>query len=231
MAFSKEDLYRRFKIAFLFRERLIGGIPKTADTELMTGWLKGQGVDEEAAIAEIAERTAQEMAEQAEEAAASTIRAGWSGFKMRGGRPVVEARQLKALLKEVANVSGDTRRYLGLKNLFQHGLYVRPKYIPLQLPEESEEEGTPAFTERVVHTFRGSSIKRADYVMRPTIEFEVGVIASNPIVTRQKIRKAGDLLFDALLLKLFLLGEEDGLGAWRTQGEGKFDLVEFERIG
>lgn len=226
MEFSKDDLYRRFNVAFLFRERLIGGIPKTADTELMTGWLKGQGVDEEA-IAEIAEATAAEMAEQAERAAVETIRAGWSGFKMRDGRPVVEARQIKALLKEVANVSGDTRRYLGLKNLFQHGLHVRPQYIPLQVPGEEEPL---AFTERVVHTFRGSSIKRADYVIRPQIGFTVGVIASNPIVARQKIRKAGDLLFDALLLKLFLLGEEDGLGAWRTQGEGKFELIEFARI-
>jgi len=25
-------------------------------------------------------------------------------------------------------------------------------------------------------------------------------------------------------------GQEDGLGGWRTQGEGKFHLLEFERI-
>ena len=212
--------WRVYDVTLKFRERVMAGIPRTGDTGILEGWLKGQGVEEAEDRAAIAQETAQEIADQVEE----VIEKNSSMFKVYNGSLVLEARQIKALLKEMASVSGFNSDYRGLKNLLQHGLFVKPHYIPLGVEEES------GALERTVHTFRGSAIKRADYVETPEVSFQVWALPTNPVVRRQRRKKEGDLLFDEMLEQLFLWGQENGLGAWRTQGEGQYDLVNFKLV-
>lgn len=237
-------MYTKYHVTIQFNERIIGGIPKTSDKKLIDDWLKGQGVTDAKARAEIADQTAEEMAEQEEQEIEAQTTKAWSGFKFRDGVPVIEERQIKAMLKEVASNAGFTTTFRrpSLRQLLQHAVFTDPQYIPL-LGKPVEIQESTGFTERVVHTWRGSAIKRADFVEGPVIDFVIEVFSNNELVrSRWDDRKEtimrnhgiprarGMTFFDTLLKTLFIMGEKVGLGAWRTQGEGKFKVVEFERL-
>jgi len=234
-------MYTKYQVVLRFEERVIGGIPKTSDQELLDKWLKGQGVTDEQARAEIVEQTVEEMADQDLE---EQVQKAWSGFKLKDGVPVIEERQIKALLKEVASIAGfsTTLRRPSLRQLLQHGVFTEPKYIPL-LARPADIQDSTGYTERVVHTWRGSAIKRADFVESPEIQFQILVFSNNDLVrsrwdngkkalmTRHGLPPEPNMtFFDTLLKTLLVMGQQIGLGAWRTQGEGKFKLVKFERV-
>lgn len=226
------ELYYRHRAVIQVRERLIGGIPLTGDVTIITAWLKSKGLDL-AAIEEIAEETAAEMAEQETEEPTSGFKKTVDGFVC------LEARCVNAMLREVATSAAYTGFFRGpsrpsLKQGLQHAVSIKPQRISLGVKDPSSTEVKP------IHTFRGSAIKRANFVDQPRLVFESWIIKTNRLVTMKwggktpaekflDNRRKGFTVWDQILFNLIIYGQELGLGAWRTQYEGKFDLVSFDR--
>jgi hypothetical protein len=198
------EAYHVYRVLLQFRDQLHGGIPRSP--ELIKGWLEARG------MSDAAKRTEQELGDQLLE----KEERAWNGFKSVNGSLVIEARQVEACLKECASVSGMTQRKekRGLKQILQHGLFVAPPFIPLgkTLPDGCEERAVHAMTRQGPRT----ALKRTDYVDKPRIEFTIKVLPR--------------ILTDADLAELLALAQENGIGANRSQGAGKCDIVECERI-
>lgn len=220
-------LYYRLRAAIQIRENIVGGIPRTGDVSAIEAWLKNQGLDFEA-VAEIAQTTADEMRVQATEEQTS-------GFKLtEDGELCIEARNVNAMLKEVARAAGYTTHFPNpsLKQALQHSVHIKPQRISLGVSQPTDTFVKP------IHVPHGSAIKRADYVVRPTIEFEIWCLKTNRMVRRNwsekdenylAMRFKGFSLWDQVIFNLLSMGEEVGIGAWRTQYEGKYDFLQLER--
>lgn len=151
----------------------------------------------------------------------------WTTFKRDDDGVYVEARQIEALLKETMDTLdiNKGKGSVARKQTMQHGLFVKPKKIHLMRDGESIEE-PDGYEERPIHVmgFRGprTALTREDYVENAEIEFEVWVVIPN---NRENphIRKGH-------LEDMLELGQENGLGASRTQGYGKYDLDLFEEL-
>lgn len=213
-----------YAVSLSFRERIVGGIPTlpTRDANGYAGWLKGQGL-EAADIAELAPKLADDpdMPEEAE-----PVEATATGFRRTpDGEAYIEARQVKAMLKEAAQRLGIVKRVRGSKQVLQHDLHVRgedgTQMILLNpAPVEVKRESRPIS----VITIKGprTSLKEFEYVEAPTLDFHVYLLADG----------IGDGLIDEAKLRDMLeLGQDLGLGADRSQGEGTFDVLEIEYLG
>lgn len=220
------QFHHRLRARIRLRENLIGGIPRTGDISIIEAWLKNQGLDFEA-IAEIAQSTAEEMKAQAAEEQTS-------GFKRIDDDVLcLEARCVNAMLKEVATAAGYTTHFPNpsLKQTLQHSTHVKPQRIPLGV---SKPDGTFS---KPIHVFHGSAIKRADYVVEPTLTFEIWCLKTNRLVKKRwsekdesflELRFKGFTMWEQIVFNLLAMGQEVGIGAWRTQYEGKFDLLYLE---
>jgi hypothetical protein len=193
-----------YTVTIKLRDKLVGGWPKNPEVE--KALLKARGLEDlipALSIPADAEGQAKLQAEQIEKS--------WIGFKTNGTGPYLEARNIKAMLKEGANI---IKAMLGQKNLkakLAERVFVEPHEIPL--PEVS---GTDR---RMVHamTMQGprSSMKLFDYIDRPTLEFRLKVL-NDGIFTPDLLRDILDYC------------QENGLGADRSQGFGQFDVVSFD---
>lgn len=204
-----KDLFHKFRATLVFRDRINGGIPKSKD--LIRKWQEAIG-----GTPDQAEKTIEEMGNELEE----KIESCWNGFKSDPKIGLyVEARQVKAMLKESANVTGVTTKIKGARNFITNGIFIKPYKIPLGVTKPTE------FEESVCHisgpTGKRSAINRTDYVQEPTLQIEVWVL--NRFDEK-------DVVPDEVLRMLFDHGQESGLGARRSQGFGQFDLTEWEAI-
>ena len=130
-------------------------------------------------------------------------------------------RNIKAMLKECAQVLGFNKKLRGLKQVNQHGLFVKGQLETDRVYLEDPETGeymTAVSGELVspVHAWTGSSIKRTEYVQRPILRFDLWVLADSPWT-------------DEAWQRVWMLAQENGIGACRSQGYGKFDLLAFTR--
>lgn len=207
------DIYHKYRVKIQFREKLLGGIPKSE--KLIEGWLQTLRSDkfnergEEATLGdEVATTIYDEIEVEKEEKA-------WTGFKRDDKGLYIEARQIEAMLKECATTLGLTVKIKGFRQHLQHGTFVQPPRLHLG---KTEPDG---YEELVGHVSgpRGKRaiLKRHDYVERPTLEFEVWSV-DNGKMKEEHLRK------------LFALGQENGLGCSRSQGYGKFDVLELKPI-
>jgi len=203
-------LFRKFSVEIQFREKILGGIPKKK--ELIEPWLKSRGVPREAAK-EMAEEIAEEV-----ETVEDIVAGAWTGFKSDEKGVYIEERQIKALLKEAAFVLELTKK-ARFKDSIAHGLFVKPERIHfyrgqtwLQKPDGHDETAIHVMTRRGPRT----ALKRSDFIEKAKCRFEIWV--AGPAINEEDLRR------------LFTLGQEIGLGASRSQGYGKFDLLKFESI-
>ena len=193
-----------FTASIRMRDKLVGGWPKNPEVE--EALLRARGLEDLIPVTKIPEG-----AEAQEELKQQKIEKSWIGFKTNGeGIPILEARNIKAMLREGANI---TKSLLGEKNLkskLAERVFVEPHEIPL-----------PAVSgrgERVVHamTMQGprSSLKLYDYIDQPTLRFSLRVL-NDGVFNEEKLR--------------FILEycQENGLGADRSQEFGKFDILSF----
>jgi len=67
-----------------------------------------------------------------------------------------------------------------------------------------------------------TAIKRVDYVQHVSFSFEVWVLTT----AAQEKRHVGE----EELKRMLALGQENGLGADRSQGQGKFEVTAFEKV-
>lgn len=224
--YDNESYKFRFSVELTI-ERLIGGVP--SDPKVAEGWLRSkiQGTDQR-----IQEMVAQVMVERsvsAEEALKEVNdMKNLNGFKRsESGQLFIEGRQLKAAMKEAVSVA------VGAKKIDMTGWGATKKWLTKYFPEHVfvVEESIPLFkwidneltpvtdhdriNQTFVHTFRGSSIQYQECVDEAVINFTV--ISDHEFTTKE-------------WAMLWTTGEQNGVGASRSQGYGKYGVTKWEPI-
>jgi hypothetical protein len=226
---TASDLFTYYRATLAFRDFIVGATPK--DQKILPKWLAtGTGISDEETLALMTERTIRELlpdlptgisrAEVMEIAAERmAMEQHTNGFKRDQDGLYIESRVVKAMLRETVNILyageawGKTRK--GPKSFTAERAFINPNRIHLGAYEPSD-----------IMTFIGhpmgprgvqSNMTNYEVVERPTITFEV-------MVTR-----------DAIDAKhwpdIWRQAQEIGLGALRSQGHGRFDILEWECIG
>lgn len=143
-----------------------------------------------------------------------------NGFKRdpeRGGELYIEGRQLKAAIKEAACVAaatgkvplrtwGQTKK--GLVKFIAEHVQVVEDCLYLGVKEPS------GVNQRFVQTYHGSAIQYEEYVTEARIEFTV---ITDYEFTREQ------------WAMIWLTGEQQGIGATRSQGFGRYVVTRWER--
>lgn len=215
---DSSELYDRYHISITIRERMDGGVPK--DPKLIEQWVAAKTGHKDEETQKQIEAHMPDV-EAATEEVAETM---WCGFKRdaENGFTFIETRQVKAMLRECAVVLGITKKKRGSRQIIQHGFEIKGHDGGSKIVINAKNEAT---VEGAIHvmTAQGprSALKRVDYVgPGSTLEFELWVLSTAP----QESRHLGE----ADIKKMFALAQEDGLGANRSQGSGKFDVTTFE---
>jgi hypothetical protein len=214
--FKTDDLYDKFAVTIKIRERLCGGMPKNPD--MIHAWVKSRtGHDDE--------QTEQQTKEAIEALIEAETEACWTGFPADERGLFIWCRQLKAMFKESASMLRVTVTKKGSKQILQHGFEIKgadgdDQRIRLGVSQPSGSEEGPIH----VMTAQGprTALKRFDYVQGVQIKFQVWVLKTAP----QEKRHVGE----KELIQMLTFAQENGLGANRSQGYGKFDVVEFAKI-
>lgn len=225
---SKSSLFSRYHVSLQFRDKVMGGVPK--DPKLIEGWLRAKaGISdvEEVRMAllrtlnELGAEVTPDMTYEEVEAAAEKI-AGTketSGFKRDPVNGLfLESRQVKAALKEATNILyagervGPTKK--GARSYLAERVFPTPDQLFLGRKD-------PDGVEMMVGHVTGpqgprSTLGYHEYTRQSTIECDI-LVAKNAIPAEW-------------WPDLWTLMEENGLGALRSQGYGKFDVLEWEEI-
>ena len=155
----------------------------------------------------------------------------WCSFKSDTERgPYIGTHQIKAMLKEIARTREINIKTRGAKQVMQHGVFVFPDekrdpkrpwdrnriYLGLKHEDELKYEETCGHV-----SGRGgprSILKRNDFVERPILKFQIWVMDNQSKITEKKLKE------------ILTLAQNNGLGASRSQGYGKFEVIKFKRI-
>jgi hypothetical protein len=224
---SSSRVFDRWHARLVFRERLIGGVPK--DPRLIEGWLRAKaGLEDSQEIRQAMLRTLSEVGvevsadmtfEQLERASAVLAgRKQTTGFKVGECGLYVESRQIKAMLKESTNVLfggerwGPTRK--GPRSYVAERVFVDPGRIWLGVDE-------PAGVELMIGHLMGPTGPRStlgyhEYVDKPVLEFCV-------LAVRGSV--AAEQWAD-----IWVHAQENGFGALRSQGFGRFYVDRWEPV-
>lgn len=211
--------------------RLIGGIPvvpEGADRgDAYEAWARGQGVDPVDA-SDLAANLAEEGDMPIVDAA--DIEGLMTGFRGDATGIYIEARQVKAAIREALQRLGVIKKVRGSRQVLQHDLHVRAHGVTdatggqklyltrggvfLQEPDGMLTRPISVVTRQGPRT----ALKRTDYAENVTIRFDVLVLAGG----------VGDGLIDGDVLRQALeCAGWLGIGADRSQGEGTFDITAF----
>ncbi len=211
--------------------QLMGGTP--FDEKVAEGWLKSKlGLDK---AEDIKTAVAQVMADtQVTEAEALKVvdtRRHMNGFKRNAdGSLKMEGRHVKAMLKEAASVArsvGNLPAKMGLTNkgtlsfIAEHVIVVEDEIVVgVRDPETSKviDAKTPS---GIAQSFprnpitRQTGIQYTEYVIDAFLEFTI----------------ATDYKFsEAEWAAMWLTGGNQGIGASRSQGFGKFDITQWKPL-
>jgi hypothetical protein len=199
------------------------GDPDTA-TDLLV--VEDLGVDADALLEEITEDA---LAEMAVGKAAKDL-AGLNMFKKtEEGVMYIEGRQLKAALKEAVAVAANAGKITtkgwgkpdnasykkGIKSWFPEHVFVVDDILPLY-----REDGAPIYKpdetlQKFVHTHRGDAISYEECVRNAVIRFRV---------------KTDCDLTEEQWAMVWLTGQDQGLGASRSQGFGTYRVTDWQKF-
>ncbi|MGH9266831.1 MAG: hypothetical protein ACRD0D_01500 [Acidimicrobiales bacterium] len=193
---------------------LVGGTPK--NPELIRAWHAARwpagtgrlGLGDPATPEEATERTIQALGAGVDDDPAAAM---WSGFVEVDGTPALESRQVKAALKEAANILRDQEEFyvrgkpIFLRSKLAEQVFVLPKVLPLTGKVETREHPVHAMTRQGPRT----SLKRVDYIRTAGLAATLAV-AGLGTFTEDRLRS----LLDYAAI--------NGLGAERSQGHGQF---------
>ncbi len=205
----------RFAGSLLVRH-VAGGTP--SDPKVAEGWLRTKLADKDDLIREAVANTMAERGIGADEAAKLVdITKHLNGFKRDESGLYIEGRQLKSALKEAASVAvasgklnargwGKTNKGL-LSYLAEHVMIVEER-LYLGCAEAT------GINQRFIATFRGTGIQYEEYVGEAKIDFTV--ITDHEFTAEQ-------------WAMIWLTGEQQGIGASRSQGFGRYEVTRWER--
>lgn len=205
----------------------MGGVPK--NPEIVEGWIRSKsGVTDEEEIQSMVRRTMLEQGTwredmtEAEVAAASKAVAQLkqtTGFKIDDELGLyIESRQIKAGIKEATNILyagdkwGETRK--GPRSFLAERVFVSPDRLYLG---SLEPDGVELMIGQVSGPQgRRSTLGYHEFVIGASLEFDV-------LVARDAIRQEW-------WIDIWTLMEENGMGALRSQGFGRFDIMAWDKI-
>lgn len=218
---AEVDRWRQIQVTIKLREKLYGGKPRHLDAA--KAMIAARGLED----------TLEALPENPEERAAIAERVSEEGineFHRRPGKPGIwlPCNNLKAHLKENWSVLGYRKEYIGSRVSLAEAVFVysiHPKGTPnverdyIYLGEKADGIDTT-----VCHSdIRGqkvASIKRNEFLLEPTIKFEICIA-----------KEVAPKIPDEALASMLLHGAEHGIGASRSQGLGKFDILEIKDVG
>lgn len=221
-------LYTTYECEISMRGKLLGGVPKSP--EIIEGWLRSRaGIDKDEEVRQAMLRTLVELGaevtpdmsyEQLEEAskALAAVRST-NGFKRNDAGIYIEDRQIKAAIKEAVNILyagerwGKTKK--GPRGFTAERVFVSPPEINLG---KKEPDGVELM---MVHatTPRGpmSSLSYHEYVERAVFRFQIQVVRDEIAAENWP--------------EIWLLCQENGIGACRSQSYGRFDVTHWSQGG
>ena len=190
---------------------IAGGTP--TDPKVAQGWLKTKLADNDDLIRQAVAEVMAERGVTADEAAEVVDNLKHlNGFKRDEHGLYIEGRQLKAAIKEAANVRWPKKKWgpssKGTLGFFAEHVFVQEDRLHLGVAAAS------GVNQRFVHTFRGSGIQYEEYVTDAKVDFT--------LVTDYDFT-AEEWAF------LWLTGEQQGIGATRSQGFGRYAVTRWER--
>jgi hypothetical protein len=205
---------------------LAGGVP--SDPKVAEGWIrrmlgKGQEYRESLIRQQVAETMVERGLEPDKAAEEVATLKCLNGFKRDSDRGLyIEGRQLKAAIKEAVSVAYAAGKLMGkggknswgLTSKGIHGfaaehIQVLDDRLYLGVTEPS------GITQRFVHTYRGDSIQYEEYVEDAKVDFTVQT--DHPFTDEQ-------------WAMIWLTGEQQGIGASRSQGFGRYEVTRWERL-
>ena len=234
--FPLGDVYETYSVA-LEISNIVGGVPK--DPAVVEGWLKaklGKGYTPELLKQTLKELFPTEWTSLPEESNPSRAKEEAdliermrsetmvNAFKRdEDGRPCVESRSIKAMLKENANIafSGVYMAVDGkgkkktVQNIVAERVFVIGDLIPLEGDYEISLLTRPVHGE--VRGMETHSIKTSEVISHCIVRFDMRVDSC----VSSTFEKA------ELWKQVLTRAQENGLGADRSQGFGRFKVIEF----
>jgi hypothetical protein len=216
------DKYRKDAFPFRFAGSLhVGTIAGGTPTEpkVAEAWLRSKLAASDDLIREAVAETMVERGVTADEAVVLVNASkNLNGFKRDEHGLYIEGRQLKAALKEAASVAlaagklsargwGKTNK--GLLSFLAEHVFVVEDRLHLGVSEPT------GVMQRFVHTWRGTGIQYEEYVDDAKLNFTV---------------MADHDFSPAEWAAIWLCGEQQGIGASRSQGYGRYEVTAWERL-
>lgn len=223
----------------IYLDSLTGGVP--SDPKVATGWLRTRLFGEEGRDQLLQQKVEQTLIERglidpnaeepptpeevlaATEVAVAQAAMNVNGFKRTmDGVLYMEGRCIKSMLKEATSIgyaSGHTPKKSGLTGkstlnyvaehvqVIEDVCEITRDGIPVMDPDEIEQH--------FVHTFRGNSISYTEVLRGVRVAFTI---------------TTDDGKLEDLLRTSLTIAEQNGLGARRSQGSGRFVVTRFDRI-
>lgn len=196
---------------------IAGGTP--TDPNVAEGWIKTKLGAKDDLLREMVAETMVERGVTADEAAKLVdTQKHLNGFKRDDQGLYIEGRQLKAALKEAAscavaagklNARGWGRTNKGLLSYLAEHVFVVEERLHLGVTEAT------GISQRFVHTFRGSGIQYEEYVTDAKLDFTV--IADHDFSEKE-------------WAAIWTSGEQQGIGASRSQGYGRYEVTRWDAI-
>ena len=225
------DLWQHFDVEIRLRNRIYGGIPKNPN--ILEPFIRASTGLADSILSDVVERTKKEtgMDKLSESDMDKLSEFAWTGFKGGNGtgeQLYIEGRQIKAMLKEAANVLREIMRITAFKSKIAERVFLHEEkiYLGTENPDGYDEGPIHAMTPQGPI----SAIKRVDYVIKPVLTFTLRCLLA-PIKQdagerdeKGKVIKRNLYPEDYLPL-LFEYAQENGLGADRSQEKGKFDAT------
>lgn len=197
---------------------IAGGTP--TDPKVAEGWLRTKLAPKDDLIRDMVAEVMVERGVTADEAAGIVdTNKHLNGFRRDPEHGLyIEGRQLKAALKEAASCAvaagklgargwGKTNKGL-LSYLAEHVFVVEDRlYLGVAQPT--------GINQRFVHTFRGSGIQYEEYVTDAKVDFTV--MCDHDFSEKE-------------WAAIWTSGEQQGIGASRSQGYGRYEVTRWDRI-
>lgn len=224
MKFNARDLYDVYLVEALIRGKICGGKPKSASL-LEDHIRRTTGHDDELTkqqieLAKQYGNTEEVMAEIADE----KIERSSTGFLSDENGLYIDTYQLKAMFKQSASMLGIYKKKRGSKQICAEGAEVKGLikedrvYLGKSKPDGTDENIVHAMTPKG----QISGIKHVDYVTGCTIAFEIWVLRTAAQETRH--------VSEDDVIHILTFAQENGVGADRARGHGKFNVSKFQRI-
>jgi hypothetical protein len=240
--FDSTTLFTEIPVELQFRDRVVGGTPK--DPSVIEGWLRSKmGVSDEdeqryllvqtliqlGAELEPKETDMDKIVEASRDIASEKKT---QGFKLNGNGLYLEGRQVKACLKESVSclytasadkwgkgLKSKTETYKGKApaSFFPEHVFVKEEIVPLGVTAPTGVELSIGHISDPKTGAQRSTLTYFEYVEQATIQFII-----------QADRMAMAVITADTWRDIWVHAQENGLGAMRSQGYGKFNVTRWD---